>query len=266
MTKKELGQAVKFASSVARGAGQILKKGITGNVKVQFKGRINPVTEFDFKSEKYIVSKLRKKFPDHSIMTEEGGGKDENSDFVWVIDPLDGTVNYSHNLPVYGVSIALCKHDKPILGVVYDPERDELFSAADKLGAFLNGKKIKTTSERQLGRSLLSTGFSYKVRTLRPNNLGLFARMVKTAQAVRRGGSAALDLAWLACGRFDGMWEFDLAPWDSAAGIVLIKEAGGKISRIDGKQFSIFDSNIMASNGLIHKQLQTALNNTRKHK
>lgn len=260
MTQKELRQALKFASTVALEAGAILRKGITGKIKISYKSRIDPVTEFDFKSDRHIVSRLRKKFPAHSIMTEEGSDTDKSSDYIWIIDPLDGTVNYAHGFPVYAVSIALQKKGESILGIIYDPERNELFSAGYKIGAQMNGKKISVSREKRLDRSLLSTGFGYNVRTARLNNLGLFARMVKTAQAVRRAGSAALDLSWVACGRLDGLWEFYLHPWDSAAGIILVKEAGGKVSCLNGKKYSILENNILATNGRIHKPMQTALN------
>jgi myo-inositol-1(or 4)-monophosphatase len=260
MTKNELRLALKYASSIARGAGKILKKGISGKIEVRYKSKIDPVTEYDLKSDKYIFSKLSKRFPGHLIMTEERDRGNEESEYIWIVDPLDGTVNYTHGFPVYSVSIALQQRRKGILGVVYDPERDELFSAGRNLGAFLNGEKIRVTNQRKLSKSLLSTGFGYNVRTARLNNLGFFARMVKTAQAVRRAGSAAIDLAWLACGRFDGLWEFYLHPWDSAAGLVLVEEAGGKVTRINGQNYSIFDDNILASNGLIHRQMQNVLN------
>lgn len=265
MTRKELREVVSFGSKLALEAGKILKKGISGKIKVKFKGKINPVTEFDLKAERFIISRIKKKFPSHSIMAEETHDKKSLSEYVWVIDPLDGTVNYSHNFPVYAVSIALCKDGEPIAGFVCDPERNELFWAAKEMGAFLNKSKIRVSKEARLIRSLLSTGFAYNILTARKNNLGMYARMSKKAQAVRRSGSAALDLSWVACGRLDGYWEYYLAPWDTAAGVLIVTEAGGEISCINGKKYSIFKNDILASNGKIHNQIGAVLNRKQKN-
>ena len=197
-------------------------------------------------------------------MAEESQGNRIKSEFCWVIDPLDGTVNYSHHFPVYAVSMALYHKSEPVAGFVYDPERDELFWAAKNHGAFLNKKRIKVSLENKLHRTLLSTGFAYNIQTARRNNLGMFARMSKKAQAVRRSGSAALDLCWVACGWLDGYWEYYLAPWDTAAGVIIVTEAGGKISCIDNKKYSIFRNDILASNGKIHNQIRSVLNGTKK--
>jgi len=265
MTRKELREVVSFGCKLALEAGKILKKGISGKIKVKFKGKINPVTEFDLKAEGFIISRIKRKFPSHSIMAEETHDKKSHSEYVWVIDPLDGTVNYSHNFPVYAVSIALCKDGEPIAGFVCDPERNELFWAAKEMGAFLNKSKIRVSKEARLIRSLLSTGFAYNILTARKNNLGMYARMSKKAQAVRRSGSAALDLSWVACGRLDGYWEYYLAPWDTAAGVLIVTEAGGEISCINGKKYSIFKNDILASNGKIHNQIGAVLNRKQKN-
>lgn len=264
MTQNELRDVVSFGSKVATEAGRILRKGIAGKMRVKFKGAINPVTEFDIKAERHIVSRINKKYPGHSILAEEGQGDKIKSEFCWVIDPLDGTVNYSHNFPVYAVSIALCKNGEPIAGFVCDPERDEIFWAARGRGAFMNTGKIKVSNESRLIRSLLSTGFAYNIATARKNNLGMYARMSKKAQAVRRSGSAALDLSWVACGRLDGYWEYYLAPWDTAAGVLIVTEAGGEISCINGQKYSIFRNDIVASNSKIHNQIRSVLNRKRK--
>ncbi|MGH8015810.1 MAG: inositol monophosphatase family protein, partial [Candidatus Zixiibacteriota bacterium] len=264
MTQRELRDVVSFGSKVAVEAGRILKKGISGKIKVKFKGKINPVTEFDLKAERYIVSRIKKKYPHHSIQAEEGQGDKIASEYCWVIDPLDGTVNYSHNFPIYAVSIALCIKGEPMAGFVCDPERDELFWAAKRQGAYLNKNRIIVSNESRLVRSLLSTGFAYNIQTARKNNLGMYARMSKKAQAVRRSGSAALDLSWVACGRLDGYWEYYLAPWDTAAGVLIVTEAGGEISCINGKKYSIFRNDILASNGKIHHQIRAVLNGNRK--
>ena len=265
-TAKEIREIISFGSQVSGEAGRILKNGIAGKINVKFKGRINPVTEFDIKAEGHIISRIRKKYPNHSIMAEEGQGDRIESEYCWIIDPLDGTVNYSHHFPVYAVSIGLYKKSEALAGFVYDPERDELFWAAKGNGAFLNKTRIKVSSENKLYRSLLSTGFAYNIQTARLNNLGMYARMSKKAQAVRRSGSAALDLCWVACGWLDGYWEYYLAPWDTAAGVLIVTEAGGKISCIDDKKYSIFRNDILASNGKIHNQIHTVLTATKKRK
>ncbi len=259
LSNKEIKQFVSFAADTALGAGRILKKGLTQVKKIDFKGRIDPVTEFDLKSEKYITRAIQKTYPEHSILAEEGSGSENGSQFRWVIDPLDGTVNFSHGFPVYCVSIALEHNGQIIAGVVFDPERDELFSAGLGQGSRMNGKKITVSSECNLQRSLLATGFAYNIGTARRNNLGMFARMMKKAQAVRRLGSAALDLCWVANGRFDGFWEYYLQPWDTAAATLILNEAGGKVTRINGKEYSIFAKDLLASNNHIHTAMKAVL-------
>ncbi|MEA2029990.1 MAG: inositol monophosphatase family protein, partial [candidate division Zixibacteria bacterium] len=248
-----------FTIDLALGAGKILKRGFNRNFKVEYKGRIDPVTEYDLKSEQYIISRIAKKYPRHSILSEEGSGNGEQAEFRWVIDPLDGTVDFAHGFPVYCVSIGLEHEGEMIAGAVYDPERDELFYAARHQGAFLNKKRIHVSKEKVLERALLATGFGYNVATARKNNLGLFARMVKKAQAVRRLGSAALDLCWLASGRIDGFWELYLHPWDTAAAFVIVEEAGGEITRLDGRPYSIFAIDILAANPKLRRVIQKVL-------
>ncbi len=259
MTRKQIQALTRFAGETARGAGEILRKGLNRRHQINYKGRIDPVTEVDIKSERYIITQILKRFPDHAVLAEEGSGSNKKADFRWIIDPLDGTVNYAHGFPFYCVSIGLEYQGEILAGVVYDPERDELFHAARGMGAFLNKKRITVTSEKKLQRALLATGFGYNVGTARKNNLGLFSRMVKKAQAVRRPGSAAIDLCWLAAGRLDGFWEFYLHPWDTAAAVVIIEEAGGTVSRIDGRPYSVFSKDIMASNTVLHPVLRKAL-------
>ena len=259
LPKKELQKYKLFAEKISFGAGKILSEGFLKNKNIQYKGRIDPVTEFDLKSEKYIISQICDAYPEHSILSEEGSSIDNNSDYCWVIDPLDGTVNYAHRFPIYAVSIALQYKNKSIVGVVYAPETDELFSAALGLGAFLNNKRIKVSPEKRLDRSLLATGFAYNIATAKKNNLGMFARMMKHAQAVRRLGSAALDICWVASGRLEGFWEYYLHPWDTAAAIIILSEAGGKVTQIDNNPYSIFNKSILASNRLIHKSMKDVL-------
>jgi len=259
MKRSELRQSLLFARELAIGAGAILRKGFNRVLKVQYKGRINPVTEYDLKAEKYITNRIIRRYPDHAILTEEGTSSGQPSDYRWVIDPLDGTVNYTHGFPVYCVSIALQHEGETILAAVYDPERTELFWAARNTKAHLNGRTIVVSGQKRLERSLLATGFAYDVGTSRNNNLKHFSMMVKEAQGVRRPGSAALDLCWLSCGRIDGFWELKLHPWDTAAAILIVECAGGKVSRMDGSPYTIFDADILASNGLIHEPMQKVL-------
>ncbi|MFH1687377.1 MAG: inositol monophosphatase family protein [bacterium] len=259
LTKKDTRGLMTAAAAMAEGAGHILKTGFNRVKNVTYKGRIDPVTEYDVKAEKYITGRIQTLFPGHSVMAEEGHDRTEDSEFRWVIDPLDGTVNYAHGFPVYCVSIAVEYRGRAVAAAIYDPERHELFAAGAGLGARLNGRSITVTGERRLKRSLLATGFSYSVDTDRKNNLGLFGRMVKAAQAVRRPGSAAIDLCWLACGRLDGFWELYLHPWDTAAAQLIVTESGGRVTRLDGSAYSIFDNDILASNGKIHRQMQRIL-------
>lgn len=259
MKKSDLVTLLRFAENTARRAGLILKKGFGKPQKVRLKGRIDPVTEYDLASEKLILSRISKAYPGHSILSEESGARAEGSVLQWVIDPLDGTVNFAHGFPVYCVSIALQLNGQTIVGAVYDPERDEMFSAAAGMGAHLNGTRMRVSIEKSLQRALLATGFAYNVDKARRNNLGLFARMVKTAQAVRRPGSAALDLCWLAAGRIDGFWELYLHPWDTAAAILFVTEAGGQVTRLDGSPYSVFSQDILASNRHLHRPLSRAL-------
>ena len=259
MRGSESRELLRFAKELAVGAGRILRRGFNCNLRVRYKGRIDPITEYDLKSEGYITRKITRQYPHHAILTEEGGATGRQSDYCWVIDPLDGTVNFAHGFPVYCVSVALEYQGAIVVGAVYDPEGDELFWAAREQNAYLNGKAVRVSSERKLQRSLLATGFPYDIGTSRKNNLGLFARMAKRAQAIRRPGSAAIDLSWLACGRIDGFWELKLHPWDTAAGILIVESAGGKVSRINGRTYSIFDKDILVSNGRIHGAMQKAL-------
>ncbi len=264
LSVRELKKFLAIAQETALGAGKILSDGFHLPKKVRYKGVIDPVTQFDIKSERFVKSKIQKAYPDHSLLAEEGDDVDTGSEFRWVIDPLDGTVNYAHGFPVYSVSIALQYQGESVVGVVYDPEKDEMFSASLGRGAFVNNKRLKVTSEKDLQRGLLATGFAYNIQTARINNLGMFARMAKKAQGVRRLGSAALDLCWVGAGRLDGFWEYELHPWDTAAGMLIVTEAGGKVTRIDGTKYQIFHKDILATNGLLHTSMKRVLHQSRK--
>lgn len=248
------------AREIAYEAGQLLLKQNRQRTSIKMKGRVDLVTTADLASEKLIVGALRKSFPEMSILAEEGSVFDTGSDYKWVIDPLDGTTNFAHGFPFYCVSIALEYRGRVILGVVYDPERDELFHADSTTGrAFLNGRRIHVTGQSKLEKSLLATGFPYDIGSSRENNLKQFRRFAKLARGVRRAGSAALDLCYLAAGRFDGFWELKLRPWDTAAGIIIVTGAGGKVTDFLGGKYSIYDKYILASNGSIHDQMKNIL-------
>ncbi|RKX22679.1 MAG: inositol monophosphatase [Candidatus Zixiibacteriota bacterium] len=244
-----------FAKEIAIRAGRLLLKKRYQYNRIMLKGRVNLVTDADLSSENLIFKAIDKKYPSHSILTEEKASVDKKSDYRWIIDPLDGTTNYAHDFPFWCVSIGLEYQGEIVVGVVYDPIRDELFYAAKMNRAFLNRRKITVSSERHLEKSLLGTGFPYDIGTSRENNLKYFSRFAKRARAVRRAGSAALDLCYLACGRFDGFWELKLAPWDTAAAKLIVEEAGGRVTDFHGKKYSIYDRYILASNGHIHNRM-----------
>ena len=250
-----------FAIDVAREAGGLLLQRL-GTAKVTNKSDIDLVTEADIASENLIIERIRSYYPQHGILAEESGEAiltgGRRSEWKWIIDPLDGTTNYAHGYPCFCVSIALEREGQLEIGVVYDPMRDEMFAAERGRGATLNDRKIRVSSVEELSGAMLCTGFPYNVRE-RPDFARDFTNFTMNAQAVRRDGSAALDLAYVACGRFDGFWEEGLNPWDVAAGKLLIEEAGGVITYYDGSPFSIYKPPICASNGAIHDQMLQVL-------
>jgi len=228
--------------------------------RIILKGRVDLVTGADLAAEKYITREISRSYPDHSILAEESSLHDNHSEFRWVVDPLDGTTNFAHRFPFYCVSIGLEYRGEMIVGAIYDPERRELFSACKGGGARLNGKNIRVSSTRSLEKALLATGFPYDIGSSREDNLKQFNRFAKVARGIRRAGSAALDLCYLACGRFDGFWELKLHPWDTAAGKIIVEEAGGKFTDFAGEKYSIYGKYMMASNGRIHRQMLEILN------
>lgn len=254
-------QFKKTAIDAAKKAGLILKKNIGKAHSIEFKGAIDIVTEMDKKAEDLIIKTIKKEFPEHGILTEESSEQKTGSEYRWIIDPLDGTTNYSHGFPVFCVSIALERNGEIMLGVVYNPMLKELFTAEKGKGAYLNNKKIKVSNIKELTKSLLATGFPYDVRTSKRNNIANFANFAVKAQAIRRAGSAALDMCYVACGRFDGFWELKLKPWDTAAAMLIIKEAGGMVTDFNGGSFSFSSSETLASNGLIHADMISVLQN-----
>ena len=242
----------RIAIQAAQKAGFVLKRRLGKKRKVGYKGVVNLVTEMDILAEKIIVSEIQRHFPDHNILAEERTSKIKVSPYRWIIDPLDGTTNYAHGFPIFCVSIALTKNEEAILGAVYDPTRDELFVAEKNKGARLNGRKLHVSSESNLSRSLLATGFPYDIRESPINNFDHFHNFAIRAQAVRRAGSAALDLCYVAAGRFDGFWEMKLAPWDMAAGKLMVLEAGGTATDFLGKHLALNGKHVLATNGKIH--------------
>lgn len=239
--------------------GKFLKNNLGKVRKTKLKGAINLVTDIDRRAEEMIIKALQRYFPADGFLSEEIGEIKGKSNFRWVLDPLDGTTNYVHAFPFYAISIALEEKGRPIFGLVYDPERNELFSAELNCGAYLNDKTIRVSRTSQLSKSLLATGFSYKIRELKDNNISHFKDFLFTAQAVRRAGSASLDLCYVACGRFDGFWELELNPWDTAAGWLIVEEAGGKVTTFSGGNYNYYLKEILASNGRIHKKMSQIL-------
>ena len=251
-----------FATQIAREAGLVLAERFGRALQVSNKGDIDLVTEADVAAERLIIERIGSYYPRHEILAEESGasnaGGERTSEWKWIIDPLDGTTNYAHGYPCFCVSIALERAGELVVGVIYDPTRDELFAAERGAGATLNGRPIRVSDVDDLNRAMLCTGFPYDVRD-RGDFSRHFSNFIRHAQAVRRDGSAALDLAYVACGRFDGFWEEGLRPWDVAAGVLLIEEAGGRVSRYDGSPFEVYTPPIMVSNGLIHEAMMRVL-------
>jgi myo-inositol-1(or 4)-monophosphatase len=254
----------RVAVDAARAAGRLLRDELSGARRIAYKGTpTNLVTEMDQRAEALILERLRGAFPDDGILAEELGAAAGRSERRWLVDPLDGTTNYAHGLPIFGVSIALETARRLMLGVVYDPSRDEMFVGERGGGATLNDAPIKVSAAPSLGASLLVTGFPYNIRETRDTNLPEYAAFSLRARAVRRLGSAAIDLAYIACGRFDAYWELRLGAWDVAAGAVLVEEAGGRVTGIDGRALDVDAPTLLATNGLVHDEMLRALKEIR---
>jgi myo-inositol-1(or 4)-monophosphatase len=256
-----LSASLDAAQQIARRAGAVVREAYYQPRNVRYKGNIDLVTQADEEAERLIVVALREAFPDHAILAEEGGETDGTSNYTWLVDPLDGTTNFAHGFPVFAVSIALRGPDGSLLlGVIYDPLRDECFAGAQGQGVTLNGEVVRATGEVELRRSLLATGFAYDRHTAPDNNTAAFARFIRRAQGVRRAGAAALDLAYVACGRLDGFWERALHAWDVAAGILLVREAGGTVTNYTGGEEGLYEGHyIVASNGHVHDAMLAVL-------
>ncbi len=245
------------AMRAARAAGNILlgHLGRLRHVETKNGQQTNLVTEADREAELRVIEIIREDWPDHAVLGEEGGAHSGTAPYTWIIDPLDGTTNFTHAFPIFSVSIAV-EHDGDILaGVVYDPVRDEMFHAVRGGGAWLNDARIRVSDTADIERSMLVTGFPYNVRDNPEYCRERFIAFLDHAQAVRRLGSAALDCAWVAAGRLDGFWEVALQPWDKAAGVLLVEEAGGRVSDFNGGAHSIYDAPFLASNGRIHEEM-----------
>lgn len=255
-------QVLEIAIRIARNAGGILRQGWGHAGQVEYKGEVDLVTEYDRRSEAYILSELAASFPEHHIFSEEAGDiGPAGSDFTWSIDPLDGTTNFAHGFPPFAVSIALLYRSTGVVGVVYNPTLDECFSAAEDLGAFLNGVRIQVSPIEKLDQALLATGFAYNRRTAADNNVTNFSRFIRRCQGIRRAGSAAMDLVYVACGRLDGFWEMGLHPWDVAAGTLIVRQAGGQVTDFNGGDDDHPSGRrIVASNGRIHQEMLDVLN------
>ena len=240
---------------IAREAGALLMSYFDRHIKIEYKGDVDLVTAADRASEKLIAERLHARWPQHGIVGEEGTRTDTSAEFRWYVDPLDGTTNFAHGYPVFCVSIALARRDDEIeVGVLYDPTRNELFAAERGRGATLNGKPIRVSKTTRLAESILGTGFPSHKRHKNPN-IYFYQQITLRSHGVRRAGSAALDLANVAAGRYDGFWEFNLNPWDTAAGVLIVREAGGKVTRFDGTPFRLDSREVLATNGLIHDEV-----------
>jgi myo-inositol-1(or 4)-monophosphatase len=243
-----------FAVETAREAGTLLSQLSKQPRQISYKRKSDIVTDADRRSEAMIIERIRRHFPDHAIVAEEGGGKETASDYCWYVDPLDGTTNFAHGFPVYCVTLALACRDEVIAGVVYDPNRKEMFAAERGAGATLNGERIRVSPTSDIAESLLGTGFP-PFASNHDLNLQFFFKLTHLSHGIRRAGAAALDLCSVAVGRFEGFWELKLNPWDKAAGSLLVTEAGGRVTDLTGGAFSLHRDEIFASNGLIHEPM-----------
>ena len=258
---------LQLAVDVALEAGRFLKMNVGKIKQIEYKQgeERNLVTEIDRKAEQLIIDKIKKRYPHHDFLGEETGRHNEPSDYKWIIDPLDGTTNFTHGLPIFCTSIALEYKGEILLGAIYDPSADELFTAERNKGAYLNNRRIHVSQATRLMESLIVTGFPYDIKENPYHAVEHFSNFLMESQAVRRLGSAALDLSYVACGRFDGFWEVTLNPWDMAAGVLFVQEAGGRFTNFKGFPSDIYTPNVLATNGLIHDQIVNVLNKGMKH-
>jgi myo-inositol-1(or 4)-monophosphatase len=245
---------VSTMTAIAREAGELLMGYFARRVKIEYKGDVDLVTEADRACEALIMDRIQARFPRHDVMGEEGARRETGSDYMWYVDPLDGTTNFAHGFPVFCVSLGLEYKGELTAGVIYDPTRGEMFSAEKGSGAYLNQRRIHVSKTENLPESLVGTGFPSHKRHQNPN-IYFYHQITLRTHGVRRAGSAALDLACVASGRFDGFWEFNLNPWDLSAGVLLVQEAGGQVTGFYGQPFRIHERDVVATNGLIHADL-----------
>lgn len=250
---------VSVAVNAAKRAGALQRTRLWQEHEISFKGTIDLVTEVDRACEELIVSEIARAFPQHDILAEENLYQDRQASHKWIIDPLDGTTNYAHGFPWFCVSIALEIEGMVRLGVIYHPMMDELFTAFEGEGAFVNGERIHVSRRAPLAKVMLATGFPYDIARDNENNFDNFINLHLASRAVRRAGAAALDLAYVAAGRLDGYWECKLKPWDVAAGQLLVREAGGRVTGYAGEPYSVYSDRIVASNGLVHQEMLQVL-------
>lgn len=248
---------IQLAIEAALEAGKFLKEGVGKLLEVErkFGQETNLVTQIDKQTEEIIINKIRAKYPDHDFLAEESGSHNKQSEYRWVIDPLDGTLNFTHGVPLFSVSIAVEVKGEIVAGVVYEPNLQELFTAEKGKGAFLNKKPVKVSRVDTLIESMMVTGFPYTIRDNPENAVQHFVNLLMKAQGIRRLGSAAVDLCYVACGRFEGFWEVSLSPWDMAAGVLMVQEAGGRFTDFHGKPSSIYTKQVLATNGLVHDKV-----------
>lgn len=252
---EDLSSYLYLSKKVARNAGSILIKGQEEGFSVDYKGKSNLVTEIDKKSEQFIVAALKEAYPDHSILGEEGSNESHDANYRWIIDPIDGTTDYTHGHPYYCVSIGLEINGEIAVGAVFAPEYDEMFSAAKGMGAFLNDRKIAVSDVATLEESLLGTGFNPSAPELSKQNIAHFEYFQDHSHGIRRCGAAALDICFVAAGRLDGFWENGLSAWDMAAGKIIVEEAGGKVTAMDGTPHDVDSRQILATNSTIHQEM-----------
>jgi len=243
---------LEIGDEIAREAGALLSAYFAQRIPFELKGENDLVTEADRASERLVIERLRAHFPSHSIVAEEGGGRQGSSEFCWYVDPLDGTTNFAHGFPMYNVTMALEQAGQLVAGVIFDPERGEMFASERGSGAYLNGRRIQVSKVARLEDTLVATGFP-SLKRHQNVNIHFYYQLAMITHGVRRAGSAALDLAYVASGRLDGFWEFGLKPWDMAAGILLIEEAGGKCSDMRGGPATLRGPNLLATNGTVHE-------------
>jgi myo-inositol-1(or 4)-monophosphatase len=250
---------LELAIRAAREGGAILQEYAARGFQIEHKGRINLVTEADLASERHIKQLIASHYPTHRILAEESGSHGYNDDYCWIIDPLDGTTNFSHGFPCFAVSIGVEYKGRSVVGAIYDPTRDEMFAAERGAGATCNGRRIRVSDIERLEKSLLVSGFPYDVRERVDEYLSAWREFLKRAQGVRRFGAAAIDMAYVAMGRLEGFWEHGLNAWDVAAGWVIVEEAGGRVTKLDGSPFDNHTPSMLCTNGKIHDEMLAVL-------